>query len=85
MFLQQYSVTVSQELITRNLPLLKVEAISRNSNNSMNIAYSILDNFNQLFFIDSVDGFIYSTKGSGIEPRVYKLTVRIFNFFNLQK
>ncbi len=74
-FIQQYTVNIKQESISRLVPLVKVEAISRNSNNSINMIYMILDDMEGLFYIDVIDGFIYTHRDYGLEPRTYTITV----------
>jgi hypothetical protein len=78
-FIQSYVVSVKQEAISRSIPLLKVEAISRNSNNSINMIYSILNDEDGVFNIDPLDGFIYANRDSGlVQAKSYSLTVITF-------
>ena len=74
-FIQQYAVNINQEALLSSTALLKVEAISPNSNNSLNMVYSITEDFANSFSIDPIDGFIYIKQDFGLEPKAYTLKV----------
>jgi hypothetical protein len=72
--LQKYSLTVNQMSILKTIPLLKVEAVSRNSNNTLNLIYSLVNQTLNMY-IDQIEGFIYATKDYGLEPKLHQIQV----------
>ena len=76
-FLRQYSVNIDRESVNKNLPLLKIDAISMNPNNLMPINFKILTNeFSYLFIIDSTQGYIYPRYDLGLKPNTYIVKVQ---------
>lgn len=76
-FIQKYSVVISHDKLSRSVPVVKVEAVSRNSNNSMSLIYTLVDDYQNVFMIDAIDGFIYLRQDTGLEPGVYSVMVKV--------
>ena len=54
-FLREYSITIDRESVNKSVPLIKVDAVSRNPNNFMPINYKILNDVENYFVIDSFE------------------------------
>lgn len=76
-FLRDYLITIDRESVNKTVPLIKIDAISRNPNNFMPINYKILNDFDNLFVIDSTQGFIYPRYDLGLKLKTYTLLVSI--------
>ena len=75
-FLRQYTAIIDRESIFKKVPLIKVDAISMNQNIYLPLAYSLLNDYNQSFVIDSTQGFIYPRYDFGLSPNTYQLQVQ---------
>ncbi|CAF0789975.1 unnamed protein product [Brachionus calyciflorus] len=73
-FLRTYEIEVEREFVLKTVPLLKIEAILMNPNSVLPIQYSLLDNSDRLFHIDTIQGLIYPVEDFILETRVYRLT-----------
>ena len=71
-------ITVDRESVSKTVPLIKVDAISRNPNNFMPINYKILNDNENLFVIDSTQGFIYPRYDLGLKLKTYNVLVSIY-------
>lgn len=76
-FLRDYSTTIDRESVNKSVPLIKVDAVSRNPNNFMPINYKILNDNENLFVIDSTQGFIYPRYDLGLKLKTYMILVRL--------
>ena len=74
----EYSVVVDNQYVSKSNGLVKVEAVSMNPRNFMPIVYSIVDTqLNELFVIDSIQGFIYPRYDKSIPPKIYIFQVNL--------
>ena len=76
-FLQVYSTVVNRESINKSIPLVKVNAVSFNSNNLIPLSYSIVsDGISEtLFYIDQSQGFIYPRNDLSLRVQTYFMQV----------
>ncbi len=74
-FLRKYSTSLSQNVVLKNVPLIKVEAISMNSKNFLPLSYKIVNDVNKYFVIDSTQGFIYPRDDFGLDVDTYIIEV----------
>ena len=74
-FLRKYSTSLSQNAVLKNVPLIKVEAISMNSKNFLPLSYKIVNDVNKYFVIDSTQGFIYPRDDFGLDVNTYSIEV----------
>ena len=73
---QHYSITVERESVFKTTPLIKVEAISMNPTNLLPIVYGFVNNIdNEMFVIDTIQGFIYPRYDIGLKPSIYFIQV----------
>ncbi len=83
-FLREYSITIDRESVNKSVPLIKVDAVSRNPNNFMPINYKILNDVENYFVIDSTQGFIYSRYDYGLPIKTHLIQVQATDPSNLQ-
>ena len=76
-FLRQYTTVVDRESVFKTVPLIKVDAISMNQNMFLPLTYTLLNDNNQSFVIDSTQGFIYPRSDLSLAPRSYTLQVSL--------
>jgi hypothetical protein len=79
-FLGQYSTTIDRDSVFKNVPLLKVDAVSMNPKNFLPVSYSIISDNADLFVVDSVQGFLYSRYDLGLKAKTYIVQVKELNF-----
>ena len=70
----QYSANIYDELISKIVPVLKVEAVSTNSSIHSPLIYSLV-NERERFIIDSAQGFIYSRYDLTLDAGVYSIRI----------
>jgi hypothetical protein len=75
-FLREYAIKIDRESIFKSTALLKVEAISTNPLSYLPLNYSIINNMNDLFVIDSLQGYIYPRYDLGLSVNTYSIQVR---------
>ena len=83
-FLREHTIVIDRESVSKSVPLIKVDAVSRNPNNLMPINYKILNDSDKLFVIDSTQGFIYPRYDLGLSPNTYVILVQATDPSNLQ-
>ncbi len=83
-FLREHTIVIDRESVSKSVPLIKVDAVSRNPNNLMPINYKILNDSDKLFVIDSTQGFIYPRYDLGLSPKTYVILVQATDPSNLQ-
>lgn len=70
----QYAANIYDELISKIVPVIKVEAVSTNSSIRSPLIYS-LSNERERFIIDSAQGFIYPRYDLTLDSGVYSIKV----------
>jgi hypothetical protein len=86
-FLRAYTIKIDRESIFKSTALLKVEAVSTNPLSYLPLNYTIINNMNNLFVIDSLQGYIYPRYDLGLSVNTYLIQVRFIqiNFISTAK